>query len=426
MNGSDEGRKSGGSSRPASGGSAWRTAGIVIGVLVCAAGMAAGTLFGHLYWNSPFIRSMINRHGFSMAVGTLTGHTLRDWEPEQVFPGKDAINVLVLGSDHDYDNHDRIIKTSFGRSDSILVAHVDFVNKTINALTIPRDSAVHIPGRRGIHKINAAHSYGGPELAAETIQSVFGIPIDAYVDLDLEGFQHIVNAVGGIDVYVEKKLDYDDNWGNLHIHLKPGFQHLNGYQAMGYVRMRHSDSDEMRSKRQHEFLQALREKVKDPRTFWKVPEVLKKINEDLRRNLTDDQLLALINFARKLPATSIQMATLPSEEGPAYVTIDSQKSAEVIQKMFFPNQQVALNVDAPDPSVVAALNAPYERGRRHHALRRGRHRAAKERRHVSPAGKSVIHELSVEPAPVEPAPVDAPAQNQEPGGEPAPSGGGAQ
>ncbi|MGC8668063.1 MAG: LCP family protein [Chthonomonadales bacterium] len=424
MKTSAEGKSVAGDGNTSSRRRVWRVLGTVAAVLVCTGAMAAGTLFGHLYWNSPFIRNMVNRHGFSMAVGTLTGHTLRDWEPEQVFPGRDAINVLVLGSDHDYDNHDRIIKTSYGRSDSILVAHVDFKNKTINALTIPRDSAVHIPGRRGIHKINAAHSYGGPELAAETVHSVFGIPIDAYVDLDLEGFQHIVNALGGIDVYVEKKLDYDDNWGNLHIHLKPGFQHLNGYQAMGYVRMRHSDSDEMRSKRQHEFLQALREKVKDPRTFWKVPEVIKKINDDLRRNLTDDQLLALVNFARKLPATSIQMATLPSEEGPAYVTIDSQKSAEVIQRMFFPNQQVALNVDAPDPSAVAAMNAPYARGRRHAHTRRMRHRAVRERKSAQAGAKPVIHDLSVEPAPAEPAPVDTPGQTQEPGGEPAPSGGG--
>jgi len=422
MKASEQGKASGENDRTTSHRGPWRIVGVIGAIVVCTTAMAAGTLFGHLYWNSPFIRTMVNRHGFSMALGTLTGHTLRDWEPEQVFPGRDSINVLVLGSDHDYDNHDRIIKTSYGRSDSILVAHVDFAHKTINALTIPRDSAVHIPGRRGIHKINAAHSYGGPELTAETIHSVFGIPIDAYVDLDLEGFQHIVNALGGIDVYVEKKLDYDDNWGNLHIHLKPGFQHLNGYQAMGYVRMRHSDSDAMRSKRQHEFLQALREKVKDPRTFWKVPEVIKKINEDLRRNLTDDQLLALVNFARKLPATSIQMATLPSEEGPAYVTIDTQKSAEVIQKMFFPNQQVALNVDAPDPSVVAAMNAPYERGRRHHGTRRVRHRTSRERRPTH-AAQPVIHDLSVEPAPTEPPPAELPAPSQEPGGNPTPGGG---
>src|SRR5205807_9350050 len=129
-------------------------------------------------------------------------------------------------------------------------------------------------------KINAAHNFGGPELTNETIQQAFGVSADAWVVLNFEGFQQIVDAIGGIDVDVSKKLDYDDNWGNLHIHLKPGYQHLNGYQAMGFVRMRHSDSDEMRSKRQHEFMEAMRSKVKAPGTWMSLPEMFNKFDKN--------------------------------------------------------------------------------------------------------------------------------------------------
>src|SRR5436189_278002 len=124
------------------------------------------------------------------------------------------------------------------------------------------------------------------------------------LDHDNDSRDHIIRTthgssdhilLAGIDVNVSKKLDYDDNWGNLHIHLKPGYQHMDGYRAMGFVRMRHSDSDEMRSKRQHEFLEAMRAKIKTPGTFLRLPDVLNKMQDNLKYNLTSDQLFAIAN-----------------------------------------------------------------------------------------------------------------------------------
>jgi len=287
--------------------------------------------------------------------------------------------------DHDYDNRDQIIWTSPGRSDSILLARFDFINKTVNALTIPRDTAVRIPGHDGIHKINAAHNFGGPALTIETIKSVFGVDTDNYVSVNFEGFQEIVNSIGGIDVNVPKKLDYDDNWGHLHIHLKPGYQHLNGYEAMGFVRMRHSDSDEMRSKRQHDFMEAMRTKVKSASTLGSLPNLINKVDKNLNRNLTNDQMLALVNFARTLPKENVILKTLPSFEGPSYVTVDSEKSEKLIQEMFFPNQFVALNIDAPDPNAVRSMNSPYSRGGR----RNGRRSSPKKPQHIDTAPANV-------------------------------------
>jgi LCP family protein required for cell wall assembly len=346
----------------------WRTVGYIFGVTCCLLLMALGTVFGHFYWGSKAFRDNFPK----LLAGFLTGDPFAHWEVKEQFPDRNSINVLILGVDYDYDNSGRIVKKG-ARSDSIMIAHVDFMNKTINALTIPRDTAVRIPGRSGIHKINAAHAFGGPDLAIETIRSVFGVEADAYVVVNFDGFKKIVDAVGGIDINVKvprgrKGLDYDDNWGNLHIHLKPGYQHLNGYQAMGYVRMRHSDSDEMRSRRQHEFLEVMRNKIMQRSTFLKLPEVLDRLNDSfLRGRLTEDQLFALANFARSLPKEKIDVETLPSFEGPSYVTVDAEKSAQVIQRMFYPNQYVALSIDAPDPGSVRSMNAPYERGHRRHS-----------------------------------------------------------
>jgi polyisoprenyl-teichoic acid--peptidoglycan teichoic acid transferase len=342
----------------------WRKAGYAFGTVSCLLFMVAGTVFGHFWWGSDTFRRMMKGHAGQMVVDTLLHRdpTL-EWTPERQFPDRTSLNVLVLGVDHDYDNRAQIIKTTPGRSDSILLARVDFVTGSITALTIPRDSAVRVPGYRGIHKINAAHSLGGPELTIETLKAVFGVDVDAVVSINFEGFQKLVDAIGGIDLNVEKKLDYDDNWGRLHIHLKPGYQHLTGYEAMGYVRMRHSDNDLMRSKRQHAFLEAVRAKIKQPSTFGSLPGAVDKLNDTLKRvNLTEDQMFALANFARTLPKERIAIETLPSFEGPSFVTIDTEKSAEVIQRLFFPYQQVALNIDAPDPNSVRSMNSRYDRG----------------------------------------------------------------
>jgi polyisoprenyl-teichoic acid--peptidoglycan teichoic acid transferase len=341
----------------------WRKTGYAFGTVGCLLFMAAGTVFGCFYWGSKTIQEAVNRNPWGLIKGFATGDILQAWTPEQQFPGRTSMNVLVLGVDHDYDNRAQIIKTTHGRSDSIMLVRVDFVTGAISALTIPRDSAVRVPGHRGVRKINAAHSLGGPLLTIDTIKSVFGVDVDAVVSINFEGFQKLVDAIGGIDLNVEKKLDYDDNWGRLHIHLKPGYQHLTGYEAMGYVRMRHSDSDLMRSKRQHAFLEAVRAKIKQPGTFRRLPKAVDQLNDTLKRvNLTEDQMFALANFARTLPKERIVIETLPSFEGPSYVTIDTEKSAEVIQRLFFPYQQVALNIDAPDPNSVRSMNSRYDRG----------------------------------------------------------------
>lgn len=392
----------------------WRFAGYVFGTLACLVFMAAGTVFGHFYWGSHTLGNAFRTHGLQIIADSFRGDPLATWTPQRQFPERTSLNVLVLGVDHDYDSRAQIIKTSRGRSDTILIARVDFLNKTISALTIPRDTAVRIPGRRHISKINAAHAYGGPELTIDTIRSVFGIDTDAYVVLNFEGFQKIVDAIGGIDINVEKRLKYDDNWGKLHVNLKPGYQHLNGYQAMGYVRMRHSDSDLMRSKRQHAFLEALRIKLKQPSTFLTLPKVVDTLNDSLRRGgLTEDQMFALVNFARTLPRENITIETLPSYEGPSYVTIDAEKSAEVIQRLFFPNQYITLHIDAPDPNVVRALNSPYERGRR-----RGGRKAATQKPAASSKIEVPAEEVESQPLPssesVEPPPPTEPETSSPP------------
>jgi LCP family protein required for cell wall assembly len=315
---------------------------LVLGIGMLGA-MFVGTFAGRLYFGNRFAQSVIK----TLFSGQ---NPMAVYTPANQFPSQHIITILLLGCDHDYSEvlPGKPLKGR-GRSDAIMVARVDLDNNSINLMSIPRDTAVHIPDK-GVRKINAAYGIGGPELTQRTIKEVFGIDTDYYVTIDFEGFQKIVDAVGGVDVVVQKRLKYHDNWGNLHIDLQPGPQHLTGYQAMGYVRMRHSDNDFMRAKRQQAFLESLRTKVKDPKNFMRIPDVLNALAESLSSNMTQDQMLALANFAKGIDRDKIVLNTLPCFEGPSYVYIDTVKSEEMIQKLF---PGVFVSIQAPDRGALA-------------------------------------------------------------------------
>ena len=327
--------------------------------VVTVGALVAGTAFGYLYHNSKEVRDFTASAISGIPKIITTGDPTAPWTPEnQGLTAKGStINVLILGCDHDYDDRtQKPILTTPGRSDSILMAHVDFARGTIQCLTIPRDTAVSIPDHRGLHKINAAHEFGDNDLTVRTIKDRFGLDTDYYVTLDFESFQKVVNALGGVDVNIHKPLNYDDNWGNLHVHLKPGMQHLNGYQAMGYVRIRHSDSDIARSERQHEFLEAVRGKV-NPTIITKLPNIFSAITSDMHSNMTQNQIIALANFARKLKPEQIQLITLPNYEGRSYCYIYQDKAAKVIADLFYEGDATRVQLDLPNREQVASLNS---------------------------------------------------------------------
>lgn len=318
--------------------------------MFCLFCVMAGTVAGGFYWNSSFARLIFDSWVHDPTRVLDPARALEEFTPgKQLPPDKQhVVTVLLLGCDKDYDERRPVpLKDSRGRSDAILIARVDFDNQTISALSIPRDTAVEIPGRNGVHKINAAHAYGGPELTRETIRSVFGIDADYYATLDFDGFQKVVDALGGIEVNVQKAMKYDDNWGNLHIDLKPGLQTLTGYQAMGYVRMRHNDSDMARAERQQQFLEALRGKVKDPRNFLKLPGVLEAIATSIQSNMTQGQMLALGNFARTLQRENIELATLPVTPTRSFVYAKVEEGEQLLRALFNPDGLTPVSINVP-------------------------------------------------------------------------------
>lgn len=155
--------------------------------------------------------------------------------------GESIANVLIAGIDGSLVKG-RHFKTA--RTDSIHLLRVYSQGKHAALLSVPRDLRVELGNGGGWDKINAAYVYGGQDKLKETLSTLFSyegqpMQIDRYLILNLQAFIHVVDAFGGIDLNVEKKMKYKDSWGGLDIDLKPGLQHLDGRQAMGYVRFRH-------------------------------------------------------------------------------------------------------------------------------------------------------------------------------------------
>lgn len=299
-------------------GRAGRVLGVVaVGLLACLA-MAGGFLCRSSAVQKYF--GAVARHGFHPPT------------PAEAFPGQQTLNMLIVGRDYDYSDKDQILHTQ-GRSDMLMVARLDFARHDVSLLSIPRDTRTRIAGH-GTTKINAAYKYGGPALTAQTVQNTFGIPSEKFVSLDFQGFEKAIDLLGGVDLTVDKKMDYDDNWGHLHIHLTPGPQHLNGQQAMGFVRFRHSDSDLVRVQRQQALLAALKVKLRQPQTLAKLPQLLDLLDEHLDSDLSTDQKLALAGFVHDTPREQIAMQTLPSRPAGASVVTDWAQATPMIQKLF--------------------------------------------------------------------------------------------
>ncbi|WP_433514261.1 LCP family protein [Nonomuraea sp. CA-143628] len=155
-------------------------------------------------------------------------------------------------------------KAAGQRTDSMMLLHIPAGSDKPTLVSLPRDSAVTIPGK-GRNKLNAAYAIGGPKLLAQTIETVTGVRVDNYMEIGFAGFVDIVDAVGGVEINVRAAVD-DPKAG---LKLKKGVQTLTGAQALGYVRTRKGGAlpDFERTKRQRQFLGAVVKKAASPGTL---------------------------------------------------------------------------------------------------------------------------------------------------------------
>ena len=252
------------------------------------------------------------------------------------------VNILVMGVDRVPDAPTDSPAGLNGRSDTLLLLRLDPKDNSVKMLSIPRDTHVDNPFL-SIDKINQANVDGGAALAAEVVSSTLdGVKIDRYVRVTTEAFRQLVDLVGGVEVFVPKKMQYKDVTQRLEINLEAGLQTLNGKQAEQFARFRQDENGDIgRVQRQQLLLKALRERLINASILPRLPQILSIMQNYVDTNINWEEMLALANFGLNLQQTDIKMVMLPgrfSETGEfgarSYWVVDEEKRDRVMQEFF--------------------------------------------------------------------------------------------
>lgn len=224
---------------------------------------------------------------------------------------EDKLNIMIMGVDRRADD--------VGRSDTLMVATIDKKNKQASLLSVPRDTRVKIDGN-DFDKINAAYAYGGSKLSRSTVENLLGTQIQYYILVDIKAFERIIDALGGIDLNVEKRMYYEDPWdddGGLVIDLYPGEQHLDGKRAIEYVRYRDGEGDIGRIGRQQKFMKAVLEKLLTPSVLPKLPEFIKEVRSAVETDMPLNEMISLGKDLSAFREKGVETSMVPGK--PAYL-----------------------------------------------------------------------------------------------------------
>ncbi len=220
---------------------------------------------------------------------------------------ENRMNVLVLGLDGSEENAGEPHRT-----DSMLLVSFDLVKKGVSALSIPRDTRVHIPGRTDSDKINHAYFYGGVELARQTVANFLNVPVNNHVVLDARGFMRLVDVLGGVGLYVENDMKYDDPYQNLHIDIKKGYQKLNGEQSINYIKFRSDELGDIgRVLRQQKFGKAFAGELLTVGGLARLPFLNTALAESIKTDIELPQAVSAVRAFKEYTKDGIVFEMLP-------------------------------------------------------------------------------------------------------------------
>ena len=283
-------------------------------------------------------------------------------------PGQPA-TALVVG----YDRRAGEGKGVQSRSDTVMLVRADPETKSVSMLSFPRDLFVeiHCPGRPTFGaRINNAYATCGTKGTLETVRELTGLPINYLITVNFRGFRQLVDAVGGIWLDVDRRYfnDRGGDFGYATINLFPGYQKLGGYQALDFVRYRHTDSDLYRVARQQLFVKAFKNQIKASTGPLDLPRVVKTITDNVEvgvggnAELDGQTVLDYAYFAYTLPPGRFFQSKLEGleETGSFDLVVSDENVRKAVQEFANPDvespqkaTQVALN-EKPKPSATKA------------------------------------------------------------------------
>lgn len=221
------------------------------------------------------------------------GREKSDLREGQVDPNIDNVSILIIGTDANEhrDNADN------ARSDALMLATFNKDKESVNLVSIPRDSYVHIPEVGYEDKITHAHAYGGPKATIETVENLMNIPVDYYVRVDFHAFVDVVDAIGGIDVNVPYEFKESNSMDKRDaIHLLAGEQTVDGEEALALARTRKLDNDIERGKRQMEIINAVAKKAASVNSVFNFDDVINAVGDNMSTNMSFKEMSTFVSY----------------------------------------------------------------------------------------------------------------------------------
>ncbi len=240
-------------------------------------------------------------------------------------------NILILGVDDGQQGEQQ--------ADTILV--LSFSNDTgkTRLISIPRDTWINSNANTG--KLGAMYSWGGANLMVRQVSSLLGISIHQFVIIDMKTFVDLIDVLGGIDIYVEENMDYEDPNSGLSIHIEQGYQHLNGEECQKYLRYRGEKlGDVGRVQRQQKFIKALYAKVLQLETIPKLPAIADIFRNRMETSAEIFDSAHLANVLRRMNSESPTTTMLPGYENSEGLWIPNFPEIQTRMSEIFPSQDI--------------------------------------------------------------------------------------
>lgn len=286
--------------------------------------IVAAAVFG-----SVWVGGLNKRMADSATISDEVTEVLKAAEPER---RDDPFYMLIMGVDARELGEE-------SRSDTLIVARIDPPQNRVTMLSIPRDTRVDIPGH-GTTKINAAHAYGGPALAIETVSELTGLPISHYAEVNFAGFKQIVDALGGVTVDVPEDI-YDMKAAN-HVEaaarLEQGVQYLDGAHALTFVRSRQfPEGDLQRIRNQQTFFKAVLVEMQKPANLLRLPSAIEAVADAMYTDLSVGDMLRIANQMKGMDPDDLETVTMPGTPqnigGGSYIVIDDDAFSEMLARI---------------------------------------------------------------------------------------------
>lgn len=232
-------------------------------------------------------------------------------EPQKGQP----VNILVAGVDIASNNSLELgKKNNIKKANAIVLLHYEPKDEKLKIISIPRDTMIKLNEKR--QKINISNSVNGPKYLTNNVEELMNTKINYYVQLDYNAFRSVIDSLGGVDVNIDKNMNYDDNVQNLHINFDKGLTRLNGEKAEEYFRWVKNSSDKdsegndlLRIKNQQMLMESVINKFGKFSTIFRYPAIISSISKHLETNMTPNQILKYARIFSNLKNENISLTT---------------------------------------------------------------------------------------------------------------------